>query len=67
MLQSWFSSGFLELQRITYEGSPGAVLEKIAKYEAVHEFRSLRELKARLGQGRCVRACVHACLLTLAC
>lgn len=36
MLGSWFSAGFLELRRITFEESSGLLLEKIAKYEAVH-------------------------------
>lgn len=32
LLQAWFSVGFLELRRITFEGSGGALLEKIARY-----------------------------------
>lgn len=31
LLQAWFSVGFLELRRITYEDSGGALLEKIAR------------------------------------
>lgn len=31
LLQAWFSVGFLELRQITYEGSGGALLEKIAR------------------------------------
>ena len=31
LLQAWFSVGFLELRRITYEDSSGALLEKIAR------------------------------------
>lgn len=31
LLQAWFSVGFLELRRITFEGSGGALLEKIAR------------------------------------
>lgn len=31
LLQAWFSVGFLELRRITYEGSSGALLEKITR------------------------------------
>jgi malonyl-CoA decarboxylase len=53
MLQSWFSSGFLELQRITFQHSAGALLEKIARLETVHAVRSLEDLKHRLGYGRC--------------
>lgn len=32
LLQAWFSVGFLELRRITYGGSSGELLEKIARY-----------------------------------
>lgn len=31
LLQAWFSVGFLELRRITYRDSSGALLEKIAR------------------------------------
>lgn len=31
LLQGWFSVGFLELRRITYEDSGGALLEKITR------------------------------------
>lgn len=31
LLQAWFSVGFLELRRITFEDSGGALLEKIAR------------------------------------
>ncbi|CAM9165687.1 unnamed protein product [Phaeothamnion confervicola] len=62
LLQGWFSMGFLELRRITFEKSGGAVLEKIARYEAVYAFTSLAELKARLGAGRRCFAFFHPCL-----
>ncbi|CAM9862864.1 unnamed protein product, partial [Ectocarpus sp. 8 AP-2014] len=62
LLQAWFSVGFLELRRITFEGSGGALLEKIARYEAVHPVGSLSELKARLGEGRRCFAFFHPCL-----
>eukprot|EP00752_Nemacystus_decipiens_P007555 g6749.t1 len=62
LLQAWFSVGFLELRRITFDGSSGALLEKIARYEAVHPTRSLAELKARLGEGRRCFAFFHPCL-----
>eukprot|EP00904_Undaria_pinnatifida_P004794 jgi/Undpi1/1444/HiC_scaffold_11.g04835.m1 len=62
LLQAWFSVGFLELRRITYEDSGGALLEKIARYEAVHPVRSLSELKHRLGRGRRCFAFFHPCL-----
>ncbi|CAM9604381.1 unnamed protein product [Pylaiella littoralis] len=62
LLQAWFSVGFLELRRITFQGSGGALLEKIARYEAVHPVRSLSDLKARLGKGRRCFAFFHPCL-----
>ncbi|CAM9801151.1 unnamed protein product [Scytosiphon promiscuus] len=62
LLQAWFSVGFLELRRITYQGSNGALLEKIARYEAVHPVGSLSELKARLGEGRRCFGFFHPCL-----
>ncbi|CAN0099545.1 unnamed protein product [Ectocarpus sp. 6 AP-2014] len=62
LLQAWFSVGFLELRRITFEDSGGALLEKIARYEAVHPVGSLSELKARLGEGRRCFAFFHPCL-----
>ena len=37
VLAQFFSVGFLELKRITYEGTGGGVLEKIARYETVHK------------------------------
>ena len=37
LLASSFAPGLLELRRITYEGSGGGVLEKIARYETVHK------------------------------
>lgn len=36
-LTTWFSVGFLNLERITYEGTGGGILEKIARYETVHK------------------------------
>ncbi|KAF1791281.1 Malonyl-CoA decarboxylase [Phytophthora cactorum] len=48
-LASWFSVGFLKLERVTYEHSPGQLLEKIIRYEAVHPVGTIAELKRRLG------------------
>jgi malonyl-CoA decarboxylase len=47
LLAGWFDEGFLEVRRITWE-SPAALLEKLMKYEAVHEIRSWTDLKNRL-------------------
>ncbi|TMW57372.1 hypothetical protein Poli38472_003297 [Pythium oligandrum] len=58
-LASWFSVGFLQLERVTYEHSPGRLLEKIIRYEAVHPVGTIIELKRRLGKGRRCFAFFH--------
>ncbi|GLE06320.1 hypothetical protein PINS_up015567 [Pythium insidiosum] len=58
-LASWFEVGFLDLQRVTYEHSPGRLLEKIIRYEAVHPVGTIIELKRRLGRGRRCFAFFH--------
>jgi hypothetical protein len=51
-LQHWFSIGFLDLERITWE-SPAALLEKIKAYsESVHPMKDWQSLKLRLTSGR---------------
>ena len=49
ILTDWFGVGFLQLERITYESTPGSLLEKIIRYEAVHPVGTIVELKRRLG------------------
>jgi malonyl-CoA decarboxylase len=44
---SWFNRGFLVLRRIDWS-SPAAILEKIIRYEAVHEIRDWNELRRRI-------------------
>ena len=44
---SWFNRGFLVLRRIDWS-SPAAVLEKIIRYEAVHEIRGWDDLRRRI-------------------
>uniref|UniRef100_K3X497 Malonyl-CoA decarboxylase C-terminal domain-containing protein n=1 Tax=Globisporangium ultimum (strain ATCC 200006 / CBS 805.95 / DAOM BR144) TaxID=431595 RepID=K3X497_GLOUD len=58
-LASWFSVGFLNLERVTYERSSGRLLEKIIRYEAVHPVGTIIELKRRLGKGRRCFAFFH--------
>ncbi|MBV8150506.1 MAG: malonyl-CoA decarboxylase [Candidatus Eremiobacteraeota bacterium] len=58
ILASWFDVGFLELRQITWD-APAAFLEKLAKYEAVHEMRNWLDLKRRLGKNRRCFAFVH--------
>jgi len=53
ILTTWFDIGFLELREITWN-APAAFLERLARYEAVHEVRNWLDLKYRLqGDRRC--------------
>ena len=58
LLTSWFDTGFLSLRRITWD-APAALLEKLMRYEAVHEIRSWDDLKNRLDSDRRCFAFVH--------
>ena len=51
LFKSWFNPGFLKLEKITWD-TKAAVLEKIMKYERVHEIKNMNELKRRLGEDR---------------
>ena len=44
---SWFNRGFLVLRRIDWS-TPALILEKIIRYEAVHEINGWTELRGRL-------------------
>jgi len=57
-LTAWFDVGFLELTRITWS-SPAMLLEKLIRYEAVHEIRSWTDLKNRLDSDRRCYAFFH--------
>ncbi len=46
---SWFNRGFLVLRRIDWR-TPANVLEKIIRYEAVHEIQGWDDLRRRLEQ-----------------
>ncbi|MCC2098849.1 MAG: malonyl-CoA decarboxylase family protein, partial [Hyphomicrobiales bacterium] len=47
LLSSWFNRGFLELRRIDWS-SPALILEKIIRYEAVHEINGWDDLRRRI-------------------
>ncbi|MCK0196828.1 malonyl-CoA decarboxylase [Ancylobacter sp. 6x-1] len=47
LFTSWFNRGFLVLRRIDWS-TPANVLEKIIRYEAVHEIRDWDDLRARV-------------------
>ena len=51
LFRAWFNPGFLKLSKITWD-TKAAVLEKIIKYERVHQIKDMNELKRRLGEDR---------------
>jgi malonyl-CoA decarboxylase len=58
LLTGWFDIGFLDLRRITWD-SPASLLEKLSRYEAVHEVRDWADLKNRLDSDRRCFAFFH--------
>eukprot|EP01041_Mallomonas_annulata_P000180 gene180-311_t len=54
----------LQIERVTFDDSSGALLEKVAKFESVHVVRSLSELKRRLHHGRRCYAFFHPSMPT---
>ncbi|MDO5693906.1 MAG: malonyl-CoA decarboxylase [Pseudomonadota bacterium] len=51
LFSNWFDVGFLELRRISWD-SPASLIEKLIKYEAVHDVRSWLDAKNRLDDDR---------------
>jgi malonyl-CoA decarboxylase len=47
LFSSWFNRGFLVLRRIDWS-TPASILEKIIRYEAVHEIRDWEDLRRRV-------------------
>ncbi|SDG21002.1 malonyl-CoA decarboxylase [Onishia taeanensis] len=47
LFASWFNRGFLVLKRIDWN-TPASILEKIIRYEAVHEIHDWNDLRRRL-------------------
>lgn len=47
LFRSWFNRGFLELRRIDWN-TPAAILERISRYEAVHEIEDWDDLRRRI-------------------
>ncbi len=47
LLATWFNRGFLELRTIDWDTS-AAILEKIIRYEAVHEIQGWEDLRRRV-------------------
>ena len=61
LFASWFNRGFLELRRIDWN-TPAAVLEKLIRYEAVHEIDGWTDLRRRLASDRRCFAFFHPSL-----
>ena len=61
LLTSWFNRGFLVLRRIDWHTS-ASVLEKLMKYEAVHEIQGWQDLRRRLESDRRCYAFFHPAL-----
>jgi malonyl-CoA decarboxylase len=61
LFSSWFNRGFLVLQRIDWRTS-AMVLEKLIKYEAVHEIQGWPDLRRRLQADRRCYAYFHPVL-----
>jgi len=51
LFSTWFDVAFLELRSISWD-SPASLIEKLIKYEAVHDIRSWADLKNRLDSDR---------------
>jgi len=61
LFRSWFNRGFLLLERIDWRTS-AQILEKLIKYEAVHEIQGWRDLRRRLQADRRCYAYFHPAL-----
>ena len=61
LLTSWFNRGFLVLQRIDWRTS-ATVLEKLIRYEAVHQIQGFGDLRRRLLEDRRCYAFFHPAL-----
>ncbi len=51
MFSTWFDVGFLDLRRISWD-SPASLIERLIKYEAVHDIKSWADVKNRLDSDR---------------
>ncbi len=60
LLETWFDLALLRLERLTWDDTPAALLEKLIQYEAVHAIESWEDLRGRLGPGRRCYAFLHS-------
>lgn len=51
LFSTWFDVAFLELRRISWD-SPASLIEKLIRYEAVHDVRGWADMKNRLDSDR---------------
>lgn len=61
LLTSWFNPGFLILKKIDWD-TEASILEKIIRYEAVHDIENWNDLKKRLAPDRRCFAYFHPSL-----
>jgi malonyl-CoA decarboxylase len=58
---AWFNRGFLSLEQIDWK-TPAFILEKLIRYEAVHEITGWDDLRRRVSSGRRCYAFFHPAL-----
>ncbi len=61
LFRSWFNRGFLRLERISWQTS-ARILEKLIRYESVHEINGWPDLRRRLDADRRCFAFFHPAL-----
>jgi malonyl-CoA decarboxylase len=61
LFRSWFNRGFLRLERISWQTS-ARILEKLIRYESVHEINGWPDLRRRLESDRRCFAFFHPAL-----
>lgn len=61
-LTHWFGPGLLRCERLSWQGTSAAFLERVKDVESVHRFASWGELKDRMGPRRRVFAFTHPTL-----
>ena len=61
LFTSWFNRGFLVMRQISWT-SPASVLEKVIRYEAVHQIHGFGDLRRRLAADRRCYAFFHPAL-----
>jgi malonyl-CoA decarboxylase len=62
LFRSWFNRGFLRLERISWQ-TPALILEKLIRYESVHEINGWPDLHRRLEADRRCFAFFHPALV----